>query len=119
SKGRGEWYALCVARLLLVNLLSASLTPSPNQPTPSPSPRGEGSEMLCLLNACYWSTHLLVNSSTGQLVNWSTCELVNLFIRLLINFFVHFSAKVLTLWLRFFPPIAYLAQKIDSREGWF
>ena len=32
---------------------------SPQYPTgltPNPSPRGEGSEMLCLLHACYWLT---------------------------------------------------------------
>ena len=33
--------------------------------TPSPSPRGEGSEMLCLLHACYWLTCYPLASPTA------------------------------------------------------
>ena len=32
------------------------LTPPSTSLTPNPSPRGEGSDMLCLLHACYWLT---------------------------------------------------------------
>ena len=33
--------------------------------TPSPSPRGEGSDMLCLLHACYWLTCYPLASPTA------------------------------------------------------
>ena len=38
------------------------LTSTPTGLTPNPSPRGEGSEMPCLLYACYGLTRKLVNS---------------------------------------------------------
>ena len=43
------------------------LPASPQDPTgltPNPSPRGEGSDMLCLLHACYWLTCYLPDSHT-------------------------------------------------------
>ena len=73
---------------------SHPLPVSPQDPTgltPNPSPRGEGSDMLCLLHACYLSTRQLPNrSSTSQslvfLLTWyiASCP------------FVHFSAIFLT-----------------------
>ena len=104
---------MLIARLLLVDLLSTSLTHSTHRPhpqplpasptapiglkpattglTPNPSPRGEGSDMLCLLHACYLSTGQLPNhSSTSQ-------SLVFLLTWHLANYpFVHFSAIFLT-----------------------
>ena len=76
---------------------SASNQPLPASPqaptglTPSPSPRGEGSDMLCLLHACYLSTGQLPNhSSTSQsLVFLLTWHIANCS-------FVHFSAIFLT-----------------------
>ena len=85
-----------------------SLTPSPYQPhppphpasppaplslTPNPSPRGEGEWYALCIGCLLFSTYLLV----------SWC-------------YVHFSAKVLTLWLRFFPPIDYLVA--NNRFSW-
>ena len=57
------------------------------------------------------STRQLVNLSTGLLVNLSTGSLVNL------SFLVHFLAKVLTLWLRFFPPIVHQGAKNRFSRG--
>ena len=67
------------------------LTPPSTSLTPNPSPRGEGSDMLCLLHACYLSTGQLPNhSSTSQ-------SLVFLLTWHLANYpFVHFSAIFLT-----------------------
>ena len=69
SKGRGEWYALLIDRLLLANSSTNDLAYSS---TPQPF------------------VHF---SNSRQLVNQPSC--------------VHFSANILTLWLRFFPPIGH------------
>ena len=58
---------------------------------PSPSPRGEGSDMLCLLHACYLSTRQLPNHSS------TSQSLVFLLTWHIANCsFVHFSAIFLT-----------------------
>ena len=57
------------------------------------------------------TSQTLVNSLTGQLVNSLTGSLVNL------SLLVHFSAKVLTLWLRFFPAIAHQGAKNRFSRG--
>ena len=67
--------------------------PAPTSLTPNPSPRGEGEWYALCIGCLLFSTYLLV----------SWC-------------YVHFSAKVLTLWLRFFPPIAYLVA--NNRFSW-
>ena len=41
--------------------------PTPTGLTPNPSPRGEGSDMLCLLHACYWLTCYLPASPTAPI----------------------------------------------------
>ena len=90
---QGERGVKCFAYCTLVTgwLVIYQPHPSHYQPPPNPSPRGEGSDMLCLLHACYLSTGQLPNhSSTSQ-------SLVFLLTWHLANYpFVHFSAIFLT-----------------------
>ena len=64
SKGRGEWYALCIDRLLLANSSTNNLV---NSSTPQPFVHFSNSRQLV-----NWSTCQLVHSLTCQLVNSST-----------------------------------------------
>ena len=95
SKGRGEWYALYIARLLLVNLLSTSFTPCPSRPHPQPFSKERGEWY-----ALYIARLLLVNWLTRQLLCFS-----------LDYFFVHFSVRVLTQILPFLSTNRLLGRK--------
>ena len=104
SKGRGEWYALYIACLLMVNLLSTSFTPCPSRPHPQPLSKGEGEWY-----ALYIARLLLVNWLTRQLLCFSSdCFFCPLFSK---NFNTNIALFVHQLPTR--------SQKIDSRGGWF
>ena len=70
SKGRGEWYALCIDCLLLANSSTNNLV---NSSTPQPFVHFSNSRQLVS-----WSTCQLISWSTCQLVNWLTRQLTNL-----------------------------------------
>ena len=87
---QGERGVICFAYCTLVTgwLVIHQTHPQPSSAsptattslTPNPSPRGEGSDMRCLLHACYLSTRQLPNrSSTSQsprlLVNLASHQL--------------------------------------------
>ena len=104
SKERGEWCALNIARLLLVNLLSTSFTPCPSRPHPQPFSKERGEWY-----ALYIARLLLVNWLTRQLLCFS-----------LDYFFCPLFSKSFNtnIALFIYQPTAR-SQKIDSREGLF